>query len=138
MHVDVGVVVARDREDAVDLPAWIGIDIGSRADRLGAAPQARDQQLFRTRIVGEPLLRKDTDFDVDPPGIVARKLLDRIEADQLYSGIELDMRAHAHRAVHDAALQRLLRTRIDVLDRESAFRRSGLAHRFGDGTLFGT
>src|SRR5947209_7942955 len=105
MHVDIDIVVARDRKNAVDLAARIGIDVGDGADRIRAAPQPLDQELFGAGIIGEALLRKDADFEIDSPGIVAREFLDRIETDHLYAGIELDMRAHAHRAVLDAALK---------------------------------
>jgi len=43
MHVDVHVPFARDREDAVDLPARVGVDVGHRADHSGTAAQAFDQ-----------------------------------------------------------------------------------------------
>ncbi len=54
------------------------------------------------------------------PGVIARQLLDRVEPDHADARIKLDMGAHMHGAVADAALQRLLAARVDVLDGEVA------------------
>ena len=58
MHVDLGVEVAGDFEDAIDLAARIGVEIRNGADGPRTAPQALDQKFFRAGIVGEPFLRK--------------------------------------------------------------------------------
>ena len=99
MHVDFDVELARDREDAVDLAARVGVEIGHGADRSRAAAQALDQQFLGAGIVGEPFLRKHAELEIDRPGIVARELADRFETDHADAGIEFDMGAHAHRAM---------------------------------------
>ena len=43
VHVDLGIEVARDGEDAIDLAARIGVEIRHRADRPRTAAQALNQ-----------------------------------------------------------------------------------------------
>ncbi len=135
MHVDLGIEVARDGKDAVDLRARVGVEIGRSPDRPRAAAQAFDQQFLGAGIVGEALLRKHAEFDIDRPGIVPRQLADGVEADHADPGIELDMGAHAHRAVRAAALQRPPRPRIDIFDGEIALDGRGFPDGFRDGAL---
>src|SRR5579872_1217969 len=138
MHIDFRIELARDRKNAIDLLARVGVEIGHRPDRARTAAQPLDQKLFRTGIVGHSLLRKDADFDVDAPGIIAGELFDRLQPDQADAGIELHMGTHPHRAVRYAALQRLLSPCIDILRRESALGRGGFANGFRNGALLDT
>ena len=62
-------------------------------------------------------------------------MFDRVEADQADAGIELDMGAHMHGAVADAALQRLAAARVNVLDRELLLGRRGDANGLRDRAL---
>ena len=119
-------------EDAIDLAARVGVEIRRRADRARAAAQALDQQFLGAGIVDQPLLRKHAEFDIDAPGVIARQLLDRVEADHADTRIELDMGAHMHGAVADAALQRLLAARVDILDGELLLGRCGDPDGLGD------
>ena len=135
MHVDLGIVFARDGEDAIDLAARVAVEIRRRADRARAAAQALDQQLVGAGIVDQPLLRKHAEFDIDAPGVVTRQLLDRVEADHADTRIELDMGAHMHGTVADAALERLFASRENILDGELLFGRRGDPHRLGDRAL---
>ena len=116
-------------------PRGSAVEIGRGADRACAPAQALDQQFLGAGIIGEPLLRKDAEFDIDRPGVIARKLLDRLEPDHADARIEFDMGAHMHGALRDAALQRPLAARVNVLDREIALGRGGLPDGFGDGAL---
>ena len=58
VHVDVDVEVAGDGEDAVDLAARVGVDIGDGADDLGAAAEAFDEEGFGAGVVEEAFLGK--------------------------------------------------------------------------------
>jgi hypothetical protein len=122
-------------QNAVDLLARIGVEIGHGTDGADAAAQTFDQKLLRAGIVGQPFLGKDAELDIQSPRIVARQLLDGLEPDHADAGIKLHMRAHARRPVRNAALQGLLAARINVLDREISLGARGLPDRLGDGTL---
>ncbi len=135
MHVDLGVELARNREDAVDLCLRIGVEIRRSTNGPRAAAQAFDQEFLGAGIVGEAFLRKYAELDIDRPGIVTRDLADGLEAGHADAGIKLDMGAHAHRAMRDAALQRLLRPCIDVLGGEIALGGGGHTDGFGDGAF---
>ena len=91
-----------------DLAGLVGVVARRGADHLGAALQALDQQLVGAGIVGQAFLRKDADLDVDRPSVVGDQRLHALEAAHADAGIDLDLRAHARRAVHDALLQRVL------------------------------
>ncbi len=120
---------------AIDLAARVAVEIGRGADRTCASAQALDQQFLGAGIVGEPLLRKDAKLDIHGPGVVARELFDRVKADHADAGIEFDMGAHMHGALRDAALQRPLAARVNVLDGEIALGGRGFPHGFGDGAF---
>ena len=58
MHVDLGVEIARDRKDPVDLAARVAVEIRNGADRSRTPAQAFDQEFLCAGIVGEPFLRE--------------------------------------------------------------------------------
>src|SRR5262249_44453744 len=103
------------------------------ADHPGAALQAFDHQLIRTRIADQPFLRKHADLDVDRPFVVGDQRLHAVEPAHADAGIDLDLRAHARGAVLDALFERTCGARAHVLDRHvlldrrDAFDRAELA-----------
>ena len=117
MHVDVDVEFAGELEDAMDLAGLVRVVARRAADHLGAAPEALDHQLVGPRIVGQAFLRKHADLDVDRPFVVGDQRLHAFEAAHADAGIDLDLRAHAGGAVHDALLEGALGARAHVLDR---------------------
>ena len=135
MHVDLGVEIARDRKDAIDLRTRIGVEIRRGADGPRAAAQAFDQEFLGAGIVSEAFLRKHAELHVHRPGVVARQPADCLEAGHADAGIEFDMGAHAHRAVRNAALKRVLCSRVNVFGGEVALGSRGDPHRFRDGAL---
>ena len=137
MHVDVDVVGDGDLEDAVDLAARVAVDVGRGTQHAGAAAQALEQQRLGAGVVQQALLREDADLDVDRPGVVARERRDAVEAAHADDRIDLDMGAHAHGAVADAALERAPATRIDVGLGEAVLGPRGFAHGLGDRALGG-
>src|SRR6185503_9994939 len=68
-------------------------------------------------------LRKDAHLDVDRPLVVRDERLDALEPTHADTGIDLDLRAHARRAVQDAVLERARGARADVLDRHALLER---------------
>src|SRR6185503_14145488 len=64
-------------------------------------------------------LRKDAHLDVDRPLVVFDERLDALEPAHADAGIDLDLRAHARRAVQDAVLERARGACADVLDRHA-------------------
>ena len=128
MHVDIDAELAGEREDAADLPLVVGVVIGRRADHSGAALQCRDEQLLGAGVVGQPLLRKDADFEVDRPAVFRDQRQDPVEAAQAHPGVELDMRAHARRAEEDAFFERAPGALVHVLDREALLDRGDARH----------
>ena len=70
MKIDIAVELPRNREDARNLPVRIAVGIRTAADEVCALFARRDQKLLGARIVEQAFLRKNTDFDVDRPGVV--------------------------------------------------------------------
>ena len=130
-------IFAREFEHAPDLPGMVGVVAGCRADHLGAALEALDQQFVGAGIVGQPLLREDAQLDVDRPLVFVDQRLHAVEAAHADAGIDLDMRAHARRAVLDAILQRLFGARVNVLGGEGLLHLphplDGIRHALGLG-----
>ena len=137
MHVDIDVELARDREDAVDLPVRARIRVGRGADHAAAVAQRLDHQLVGAGIVQQPFLRKDADLDVDRPSVFFDQLAYAFEPAQSDAGIDLELRAHMRRAVEDAFLQRLLRARVDVFRGEALLGTRDLLDRFLQIALLG-
>src|SRR5262245_23710541 len=120
MKIDVEIEAARKLENAGDLRLGIGVGIGAAADQVGALLASRDQKLVGAGIVGQALLRKDADLQVDGPGIIALERAHGVKAVEADAGIDLHMGAHSRRAMYDRLLQRPLRARMDVGLRERA------------------
>ena len=123
MKIDVDVEFPREIENAREMRIRVGVGIGAAADHLAAVAQRLHQQLFAAGIIGQAFLRKDAEREVERPGIVALQRLHGLEAAQADAWIDLDMGAHAGRAVHDRALDHPGAARIDILDAEVPFHR---------------
>ncbi len=130
MHVDIDSELMRHLEHSIDLAGRVGVGVGRRPDHSTAALQAFDHELVGTRIVEQPLLRKDADFKVDGPGIVLDERQHALEAAQPDDRIDLQMGAHVGGALEDRLLQRARGTRMDILGCESLFRLGNLRDRF--------
>ena len=132
MQVDVDVELLREVENPLEMRVRIGVHIGTAADRLAAVAQRRDQQFLGPGIVGQALLRKHADREIERPGIVALQRLDRLVAAQANARIDLDMGAHPRGAMHDGPLDHFCTTRVDILHREVALhgrdRGDGVGH----------
>ena len=86
-----------------------------------------DQQLLGAGIVGQAFLREHADLEVERPGVIALERAYGVKAVEPDARIDLDMGAHARRALDDGFLQRALRARMDVGLGEGAL---GRGHRF--------
>src|SRR5262249_13344183 len=115
VEIDVEIEGLGDREDAGDLLVRLGVRIGTSADELGPLLARGDQKLLGARIVDQAFLRKHANLEIDRPRIIALEPRDRVEAAEPDARIDLDMRAHARRALHDRLLERAAPARIDVL-----------------------
>ena len=76
-------------------------------------------------IADQPFLRKHADLDVDRPFVVGDQRLDALEPAHADAGIDLDLRAHARRAVQDASFERRAR-RARARPRPSSLALSGV------------
>ena len=138
VDVDVGVVLAREFEDAIDLRGAVGVVAGRAAEHAGAALQALDQQLVRARVVGEAFLREHAHLHVDRPLVVARQRLDGLEPAHADAGVDFDLGAHARGAVQDAFLQRAFGALVRVFIGHRVFdRRHALDRGVGGAFLRG-
>jgi hypothetical protein len=90
-----------------------------------------DKKLLRAGIVEQAFLREGADFKVDRPGVVALEPPHRIETFQANARIDFDVRAHAHRALHDRLLQGAPPACVDIVFREATLGGRDL----GDGFL---
>ena len=63
MHVDIDIELPRHLKHPIDLAVRVGVGVGRGADHAAAALERLDHELVGTRIVEQPLLRKDADFD---------------------------------------------------------------------------
>src|SRR5262249_53710856 len=129
MDVDVDVELARQLEDAMDLPGFVAVVARRAADHPGAAFEALDQQLVGAGIADQAFLRKYANFDIDRPIIVGDQRLDAFEAAHADAGIDLDLGAHAGRAMLDAVLERARGARAHILDRHALLERRDAFHR---------
>ena len=127
MKVDVEIEAARDGEDARNLRRRIGVGVGAAADDVGALLAGLDQQFLGAGIVGQALLREHADLEVERPGVIALEGAYGVEAVEADARVDLDMGAHARRALDDGFLQGALRARVDVGLGEGAL---GRGHRF--------
>src|SRR6266404_1263397 len=135
MKIDIDIEGLREIEQLLDLRRGIGVHIGAAADQIAAVAQRRDQQLFSTGIVGQPFLWKDTDLQIDGPGVVALERLDGLKAAQSDARVDLDMGPHPRGAGNDGALDHAGAARIDILDREVALHGRDGANGFADAAV---
>src|SRR5262249_2845575 len=126
--VDVDVELARQLEDAVDLPGLVGVVARRAADHPGAALEPLDQERIGAGIADQAFLGKDADLDVDRPAIVGDQRLHALEAAHADAGIDLDLRAHAGGAVLDAFFERARRPCAYVLDGHALLQRGDALH----------
>ncbi|MGY3507580.1 hypothetical protein ACVIQY_000555 [Bradyrhizobium sp. USDA 3051] len=135
MEIDVQVERLGEVEDACEMGVRVGVRVGAAADHLPTIAQRLDQKLLAAGIVGEAFLRKDTERQVDRPGIVTLQRLHRLEAAQSDAGIDLDVGSHARGAVDDSTFEYPGAARVDVLDRETLLHLGDGADRFGDAAV---
>ena len=128
MHIDVDIEAPRQLEDTFDLPGMIDVVVGRRTDHARAHFQALDQRGIGSGRVCKALLWENTDLEIDRPGILFGELQQRLDAFHPNGLVDLDVRADARRAVFDTAFERLLRARVNVLDREGGLHRLHAAH----------
>src|SRR5262245_56608670 len=105
MEIDIKVKAPRNFKNARNVPVRIRVGVGAAADQVGALLARRDQKFLCAGIVEQAFLRDSAYYNVDGPGVVALEPADRIETLQTDARIDLDVRAHAHRALHDRLLQ---------------------------------
>ena len=129
MHVDVGIELARQLEDAMDLGGAVAVVAGRRSDDPRAVLQRLDHQLVGAGIVGQAFLRHDAELDVDRPLVLVDQRLDALEAAHPDLGIDFAMGAHAGGAVADALLDGGRRPLEHILDGHRVLDRRHALHR---------
>jgi len=67
MQVDVDIVFTSKLEDSADLADRVGVVARGATDHAGPAFQTLDKELVSARIIGQAVLGKDTNLDVDRP-----------------------------------------------------------------------
>src|SRR6195256_2719885 len=135
MKMDIAIEGWREIEQFFDLRVGIGVHIGAAADQIAAVAQRRDQQLLGAGIVGQAFLGKDTDREINGPGVVALERLDGGKAAQSDARVDLDMGPHPRGAGNDGALDHAGAARIDILDREVALHGGDGANGFADAAM---
>ena len=128
VNVDIAVVLARELEDAPDLPGVVRVVPGRPADHRGATLQRRHHVPVGLRRVGPSLLREDAQLQVDGPRVIDRELLQGLEAAQADVGVDLHVGAHVGDAVENALLQGLGGPRVHILHREPGLDRGYALH----------
>src|ERR1044072_1535781 len=130
MKIDVQIEAPRDLEKATNVPVWIRVGVGAAAEQVGALLARRDKKLLRAGIVEQAFLREYTDFEIDGPCVIALEPAHRVEAFQADARIDFDVRAHAHRALHDRFLQSAPPALINIILREGTLGGRNLRDRF--------
>src|ERR671930_1382898 len=74
MKIDVEIETAGNVEDARDLPVRVGVGIRATADHVGPLLAGLDQQFLGAGIVGEALLGKGADLQINRPRVIALEL----------------------------------------------------------------
>ena len=128
MDVDADIIFAGELKDAADLAVGVGVVAWRAADDRGPASEAFNQQLFCTGVIGQPVLREDTDLDVDCPLIIGDQRLDPLEAAHADRRVDFDLSAHARRAIEDAFDERALCSAPYVLHHKAGLHRRDLSH----------
>ena len=121
MHVDVDVELARKREDALDLSSRIAVIAGRAADDFCAALEPFDEQLLRSWVVRQTLLRKHAD-SMSMAQVIGDQR-DGLKAAHADAGIHFHLGAHPGGAMQDALDQRALGAHAHVLDRHAFLQR---------------
>src|SRR5579862_62111 len=135
MEVDIAVEPARQRKDTLYLPVRIAIGIRTAADEVRSVFASFDQQFLGARVVEQSFLGKDTNLDIDGPGVILLEPTDGVKALEAYSRIDLDMGAHAHRPLQDRLFQRAPCTLVDIVFAERALGGRDFADRFRQRSL---
>src|ERR1700722_9398091 len=91
VHVDIDIEFAGQPKNTQDLASCVGVVPWSGADDLCASPQTLDDQLFRSRQICQPVLRKHAHLNVSRPSVGSLEFLDRIEAAHPDHRIDFDM-----------------------------------------------
>jgi len=86
-------------QDAVDLRARIAVIAGGRPSTGAPCFSAVTRQLLGAGIVGQSILWEDAQIDVRLPSVVGGERADCLKAAQPDPGVDLDLGAHARRAV---------------------------------------
>jgi hypothetical protein len=105
VHVDVDVKSPRHLEDAVNLPAGVGVGVWSRTHHTCAALQGFYHELVSPRIVQKTLLGKDADLDVHGPLVCLNEGQDTLQATQPDTRVDFEVGAHESGTVQDAFFQ---------------------------------
>src|SRR5215831_17863078 len=94
MKVDVEIEAARDVEDAGDLRQGVGVGIWATPDDVGPLLAGLHQQFLGAGIVGEALLWKGANLQIDPPLVIALEPAHGVEALEPDARIDFDVGAH--------------------------------------------
>jgi hypothetical protein len=129
VHVDVDVEVACHRKHTVDLGARIGIGVWRGADDARTLRQRSAHELLGSRNVGEALLRKNTDLQIDRPLVGGRDTLDACKTAQADAGVYFDVGTEVRGPVDDGFFQCDAGAREDVVLGERALRLGHLRDR---------
>src|SRR5271170_4304211 len=133
MKVDIAIELPGDGEDARDLAVRIAVGVGTAADEVRAPLVRLNQEFIGAGIVEQAFLRKDTDFEIDCPGVILLELPDGAKSLEADARVDLHMGAHPRGALQDSLLERAAGAAIDVVLAEGALGRrhfvDGLAER---------
>ena len=132
VKVDVAIEALRDRKHARDVPARIGVCVGTPADQIGPLLAGFNHEFFGAGIVEQSLLRKDANFEIDRPSVIALQSPDRMKAPKPNARVNLHVGAHAHGPLEDRLFQRSATALIDVLLGEGALGRRHRGNRLGE------
>src|SRR6516164_7998023 len=75
VDIDVDVKFASELKYPPDLTGMVGVVSRRAADNSGPAFQRFDKQLLGAGIIGQAVLRKNADFDVDGPPVIGNQRL---------------------------------------------------------------
>ena len=104
---------------------------------MSSAPcsHAAINKFLGSRIIEQPFLRKNADFDVDCPSVVLLQPSDRIKSLQADARIDFDMGAHARRALQDRFFKGAAGAFINVVLGECALGGRDFGDRLGERSL---
>jgi hypothetical protein len=128
MNVDIDIEFTGECEDPPDLAVMVAVVAWGAADYVSPAFQRFEQQLLSAGIVGQPVLRENTDFDVDCPFIIGDQRMHPFEAAQSDRGVHFDLGAHPCRAIENALSEGALGPVAHILGGELLLQRRHLLH----------